>query len=148
MWPRRSQLFDERRLDLYLLTRSRNGSCAARFAVQERGHGMKVETKTQCLTQEELVAYGENELTDNDEERVREHISACDSCLGRFLNGVQRVQRTGRRKEPMTSASASKLATDSELWLNFVVEPTSRQTRQPDVGAHMFGPDGLLDPVG
>lgn len=39
-----------------------------------------------CPTEDDLVAYGDNTLDDESEERIRKHIEHCDECLERFLD--------------------------------------------------------------
>jgi anti-sigma factor RsiW len=37
-------------------------------------------------TLEKLIAYGDDELDDAEEEKVREHIAECETCCEQFMN--------------------------------------------------------------
>ena len=53
---------------------------------------MKRATKGICPTEEDLIAYGDNTLDDENEERIRTHIEHCDKCLERFLELMPTIQ--------------------------------------------------------
>jgi anti-sigma factor RsiW len=40
-------------------------------------------------TLEKLIAYGDDDLDDNEEEKVREHITECETCRELFLNLIK-----------------------------------------------------------
>ena len=50
-----------------------------------------------CPRQEKLVAYGDNTLDDENEERIRTHIEHCDKCLERFLELMPTIPKRLRK---------------------------------------------------